>query len=138
MSINQLTPEGKVGEGVDLSIGRLTHISHIPKIITESYLITADDLSTQRMLIIGVDTEPITITFPSSATLLSLLTKSGDFLELTVKYRTTGAITVTSINELFFVLFGNSYTLESGNGFTFKTAKIGVSRINAGGSLRIY
>jgi hypothetical protein len=138
MSINQLTPEGKVGEGVELSVGRLTHISHIPKTITDSYLITTDDLSTQRMLIIGVDDEPITITFPSNATLLSLLTKSGDFLELTVKYRTTGTITITSVDGLFFVLFGNSYTLESGNGLNFKTAKIGVARTNVGGTLRIY
>jgi len=138
MSINQLTAEGKVGEGLDLSVGRLTHISPLPKIITEAYSITADDLTLQRLLIIGVATQPLTLTFPSVAVLQSLLPKSGDFLELTVKYKTSGLITITSVDSLFFIITGNSYTLESGNGVNYKTAKIGVARTNAGGTLRIY
>ena len=137
MSLNQLiNPVNNIGLNVHL--GRTLTISPLPLLVgTDAYTITAYDLSQQRLLISSTAFNAITYTFPALAVLEGILINPGDYMELSVKYRTSGVITVTSVDNLFFIAFGNSYTLQSSNGVAFRTEKIGIARIGPS-TWRIY
>lgn len=136
MSLNQIVNPS--GSGLNLQCHQIKDVGFLPKAVLETYSIIEDDLVSQRMLLIGTASANIVLTFPSSVLLNTLLPQVGDFLEITIKYRTTGSVTITSVDGLFFVLFGNSYTLENSNGTNFVTQKIGVGRTTTVGSFRIY
>lgn len=137
MSLNQIVNPS--GSGLNLQCHQIKDVGFLPKAILETYSIIEDDLVSQRMLLIATDSANIVLTFPSSATLNTLLPQVGDFLELTVKYRTTGSVTITSVDGLFFVLYGvTSYNLAPSNGTNYVSYKIGVSRTTTQGSYRIY
>lgn len=136
MSLNQII--NPLGEGLNLQCHQIKDIKYLPKVVLETYSIIEDDIVSQRMLLVATASANIVFTFPSSTLLNTLLPQAGDFLELTIKYRTSGTVTITSVDNLFFVLFGNSYTLESSNGLNFVTQKIGIGRTTVQGSFRIY
>lgn len=136
MSLNQIVNPS--GSGLNLQCHQIKDVGFLPKVVLETYSITEDDLVSQRMLLVGTASANITFTFPSSATLNTLLPQVGDFLEITIKYRTFGSVTITSVDGLFFVLFNNFYNLSPSNGANFVTYKIGVGRTTIGGSFRIY
>ena len=138
MSLNKLLSNGKIGPGLDLDVGKLTYKSFQPFEVPSVHTFSTDEIKQQSMALVRSNVDDVELKFPSAAELLELLPNANDYLELTVKYRTTGTVTISSVDNLFFILFGNSYQLEPSNGIVFKTAKIGVARINAAGTLRIY
>lgn len=136
MSLNQIVNPS--GSGLNIQCHQIKDVGFLPKAVLETYSITEDDLVSQRMLLVGTASANITLTFPSYAILNTLLPQVGDFLEITVKYRTTGSVIITSVDGLFFILFGTSYNLAPSNGTNFVSYKIGVARTTTQGSFRIY
>jgi len=140
MSLNQLI--SPIGDGLDIKCHQIQQKTFQPQLINtgqELYSITSSNLLNQSMILIRTDVNPVTLTFPSNIDLLELLPNNGDYLQMTVKYRTSGVITVNSVDNLFFVFFNNSYELQSSDGVNWKTGTIGVGRPSySGGSLRIF
>jgi hypothetical protein len=138
MSLNKLLSNGKIGSGLSLDLDKLTYKSFQPFEAPSVHTFSTNELKQQSMVLIRSDVDDVELKFPSIAELQELLPNANDYLELTVKYRTLGTVTISSVDGLFFILFGNSYQLDPSNGTVFKTAKIGVARTNSAGSLRIY
>lgn len=139
MSLNQILSEGKLSKGLNLNVNKITFQSWEPIQAPSIHILTEDQLKHQSMVIFNTAFDAIDLKFPDNPTLLELLPNKNDYLELTVKYRTAGTITISSVDNAFFVLFGQSYQLEPSNGTVFKTAKIGIGRPSvSGGSFRLF
>ena len=136
MSLNHLL--NPTGNGLDIVCNKLQYKPAQPSTNSDTVILTLDDVVKQRGQLCSTDVLPIDFIFPDGDTLREALPNDKDFLELTVKYRTSGTVTVKSIDGALFVLFGNSYTLPSSNGINFVSYTIGVSRVNAGGTIRLY
>ena len=138
MSLNKLLSTGKIGPGLSLDLDKLTYKSFQPVEVPSLHTFSTDEIKQQSMVLVRSNIDDVELKFPSSAEIQELLPNANDYLELTVKYRTLGTVTISSVDGLFFILFGTSYQLEPSNGTVWKTAKIGVARTNAGGTLRTY
>lgn len=136
MSLNQIINPS--GQGLNLNCHTVLSNRPAPRLTTSVYNIVVDDMVKQRVLITASVGDNIVFTFPSTATLLDTLKRGGDALEIIVKYRSTGTITVNSVDNIFHIIYGTSYTLPSANGTYYQTAVIGVVRVNDAGTLRIY
>tara|TARA_R110000772_G_scaffold121660_3_gene227915 strand:+ start:2628 stop:3044 length:417 start_codon:yes stop_codon:yes gene_type:complete len=138
MSINQLISQGKVGTGLNLDVGNVKQKGYLPTMTASTHNISTADLEESKLIVFSTNTADVTCVFPSNASLGLLLPNAGDFMHITVKYRTSGSITISGIDTLFFIVSNTSYTLEPSNAIAYKTQVIGVARTNAGGTLRMY
>ena len=138
MSLNKILSTGKIGPGLSLDVSKMTFKSWEPVEVPSLHTFSSEELKQQSMVLVRSGVDDVELKFPSAAELQELLPNANDYLELTVKYRTFGTVTISSVDGLFFILFGTSYQLQSSDGVFWKTAKIGVARTNAGGTLRIY
>lgn len=136
MSLNQLL--NPISTGLDINVHSVKSLGSLPKVVTSPYTITQDDMITGRTLLASNDSTAVTFTFPSVASLQAILPSINDSLKVTVKYRTFGVVTVNSIDNLFYLPFGNSYVLKASDGSTWVTAEIGVCRTTIAGSLRLF
>ena len=136
MSLNQIVNPS--GSGLNLQCHQIKDMGFLPRVSTNPCIITEDDLVSQRLLLIDGSSANINYIFPSSTILNRILPQSGDFFELTVKYKTTGTVVINQGDATPFILGGNNYPLESSNGTAYKTQKIGVARTTVGGDFRMY
>lgn len=140
MSLNQLTPEGKTGAGVNVSVHTLTSYSHEPELVAGVYTITKEQLQKQQMLLSNEVFEAVSISFPTDAELNEILLGEGDYLEMTIKYKTSGIVNCgTADGNVFFIGGGFTQLLESSNGSSWKSVKVGVGKPSvSSGSLRMF
>ena len=137
MSLNQIVnPIGL--SGLDVDLHNVQSVAYPPLLVGSTYAITSDDLKKQRMLICSSASDAITVTFPSSVTLLALLPKVNDSLELMLRYRSTTSPIINSADNLFAIQGGTSVTLINSNGSGYISQKFGITRTNLSGTLRIY
>lgn len=128
MSLNQLI--NPVSTGLNLNVHNVTSFSPIPLLVPSVYTLNTFDLQKQQLLIIESATDAITISMPTFAIVNNLLKQNGDCVQLIVKYRTSGVVTISC--PFLFLVDGSSYRFPSSNGVNYLSYTIGVAKFMDG------
>ena len=119
------------GKGLDLQVNSLKMFSPLPQAIPANYNVSIDDLLSQKMLVTSIQNTPVNVYLPSASSLSNILKKNGDYLQITLKYRSSNNVTVRTIDNSYnFIFTGSSYVLKTSNDSEYVSVVIGVGKHN--------